>query len=336
MGIANFDSKKVIDQINNSDERKKYFDGMGINVQNAKNLETAITLSGLNFEVEKRPIYTMNDVVSNIGGKEVIIQQPQIFKNQFATVRSDNNAQLGVVGKNYNILQNREAFDFLDCIGNDIKYETAGTYGPNSAKSFITISTEPIKICGDEFMPYICLLNSFDGSGSIKAFFTSIRVFCSNTLVRAMKNSENKINIRHSSNLQVRMETAREMLLANSNYLNELKKEADKLATVPFSREAFEALARSLYPVNKDDKEFIQVRNLEQITHLLEAYNQQDLNNFRETAWGAIQAVADAESHSLNFKKTTNPAKKNFDTVITLGMPLLNHVYDMMMERAAA
>lgn len=337
MGIASYDSKKVVSSINSSDERKAYFEGIGVNVQNATSLETAIKLSGLDFEVERRQMMFQNEVETDLGNGNIVkVSQPMIVPNNFVNIRTDTLAPLGPVGKNYTILQNREAFDFLDDIGQDIKYETAGTYGPNGAKSFITIKTETIQICGDDFSPYIALLNSFDGSGSIKAFFTPVRVFCSNTLIRAMREGNNKVSIRHSTNLEIRMQQARELLLENTNYLAALKKEAEKLGTTPFSREAFEALAKELYPVNKDDAQIIQVRNMEQIAHLLEAYNQQDLNNFRETAWGAIQAVADAESHRLVFRNTEQRNMQNFKTVLVDGMPLLNHVYDMMLERVAA
>ena len=48
--------------------------------------------------------------------------------NYFANIRTDNNTVLGVFGKDYQIVQNREAFSFFDAIvgGNSgILYETA-------------------------------------------------------------------------------------------------------------------------------------------------------------------------------------------------------------------
>ena len=56
------------------------------------------------------------------------------------TYAPDNNAVLGVVGKDYHIVQNREAFNFFDAIvggGEGILYETAGALG-NGERIFIT------------------------------------------------------------------------------------------------------------------------------------------------------------------------------------------------------
>ena len=185
----------------------------------------------------------------------------------------------------------------------------------------------------DEFAPYILFTNSFDGSGAVKVMFTPIRVFCSNALVRAIKNATNKLSIRHSSSLQSRLDNARYVLLNNTNYLNALKAESEKLAVTPFSAEAFEALAKSLFPVNTEDKEFVQLRNAAQVEALLRAYRQDDLANFKDTAYKAVQAVADFESHKPTFRQTAQTDLKNIKTVM-LGMPLLNQITERMLAIA--
>lgn len=329
MGIAQYDVNKVNAM---GTERKKYFEGVGVDVQQAHSLETAINVSGLNFEVAKKPLAFMTQVPQQIESQTIWINAPQPFPNQFATVRTDTLEPLGIVGKEYQILQNIEAFDFLDSLVGDAKFETAGLYG-NGARSFITMSTEPMKILDDEFAPYILFTNSFDGSGAVKVMFTPIRVFCSNALVRAIRNATNKLSIRHSSSLQSRLDNARYVLLNNTNYLNALKIEAEKLAVTPFSAEAFEALARSLFPINKEDKEFVQVRNEAQVEALLRAYRQDDLQNFNNTAYKVVQAVADFESHKPVFRQTAQMDLKNIKTVM-LGMPLLNQITEQMLTIA--
>lgn len=329
MGIAQYDVAKISTM---GTERKMYFEGIGVDVQAAHSLETAINVSGLNFEVAKHPISFMTQVPQQLGTQTVLVDVPHPYPNQFATVRTDTLEPLGIVGKDYQILQNLEAFDFLDSLVGDAKFETAGLYG-NGAKSFITMSTEPMKILDDEFAPYILFTNSFDGSGAVRVMFTPIRVFCSNALVRAIKNATNRLSIRHSSNLQSRLDNARYVLLNNTNYLNALKAESEKLAVTPFSAEAFEALARSLFPVNTEDSELVQVRNEAQIEALLRAYKQDDLANFNNTAYKVVQAVADFESHKPVFRQTNQMDLKNIKTVM-LGMPLLNQITERMLAVA--
>lgn len=304
MGMANFDS------------RKTYFDSVGEKIQDAQNLEQAIKIAGLDFNVVKEKLY---------------VQKPlRVVSDSFATIREDTKEVLGIVGKNYNILQNKEAFDFLDdLIVGGAKFETAGTFKKNTASSFITCSTETIKILDDDIAPYILFTNSFDGTGSIRVMLTPVRLFCSNCIARANKAAINKICIRHSNNMKAKLEVSREILLQNTKYLEALKQEAEKLAVTPFSTEAFESLARELFPIKEDASECIVIRNEAMIEQLLLAYNQQDLQNFNNTAYKAVQAVSDFESHKPQFKKGKEANLANIKTVM-LGMPLLNLVADRM------
>lgn len=334
MGFANFDSAKVasvLEKVDNN-ERKMYFEGMGINLQNVNSLETALKLSKMDFKVEKLPIQFVTKSVQEWNGKQILVDAPHNIPDMFATVRTDTMDSLGVVGKNYEILQNTEGFDFLDSLVMEgAKFETASTYGPRGAKSFICMSTEPLNILGDEFKGFINFFNSFDGSGCVRVMFCPVRLFCSNAITRSLKCATNKIAIRHSSNLQGRLDAARQVLLQNTNYLTALNEEAEKLAVKPFSRDAFEALAKRLFPVNTEDKDIIQIRNLAQIEQMLKAYDQQDLANFNNTAWGAIQAASDVASHPMSWRNTKTPA--SFTAVIN-ELPLLEAVWSAVEEAA--
>lgn len=334
MGFANFDSAKVasvLEKVDNN-ERKMYFEGMGINLQNVNSLETALKLSRMDFKVEKLPIQFVTKSVQEWNGKQVLVDTPHNILDMFATVRTDTMDSLGVVGKNYEILQNTEGFDFLDSLVTEgAKFETASTYGPRGAKSFICMSTEPLNILGDEFKGFINFFNSFDGLGCVRVMFSPVRLFCSNAITRSLQAATNKIAIRHSSNLQGRLDAARQVLLQNTNYLAALNEEAEKLAVKPFSRDAFEALAKRLFPVNTEDKDIIQIRNLAQIEQMLKAYDQQDLTNFNNTAWGAIQAASDVASHPVSWRNTKTPA--SFTAVIN-ELPLLEAVWSAVEEAA--
>lgn len=331
MLFASFDSQKVADVLANaSKERKAWYEGMGVSLDNYQNLESALKISGLDFEVQKKPLY-FNSVAgtgTNLPPKFTKIE------GQYATVRTDKNLSLGVVGDNYEILQNREAFDFLDtmCV-QGAKFETAGLFRKNGAASYISMSTEPLEILGDEFNPYMMISNSHDGKGAIKVCITPIRAVCRNTAILALKRASNIVTIHHSKQMYDRLVAAREVLLANTEYMKELKITAEKLAVKPFSKENFEEMISKLYPVTSDMTDTAQVRNLAQIEKLLIAYKENDLDNFRGSAWQAIQAVSDFESHPLVFRNR-NPEKGVADRgtpefrVMFTGMPLLNKVLE--------
>ncbi|VDH16551.1 phage/plasmid-like protein [Algoriella xinjiangensis] len=97
--------------------------------------EEAIKYAGLDYEVVKSPLFTNPPFIDS----ETQTNQLEV-PNYFANIRTDNNTVLGVVGKDYHIVQNREAFNFFDEIvggGEGILYETAGALG-NGERIFIT------------------------------------------------------------------------------------------------------------------------------------------------------------------------------------------------------
>ena len=126
MGLAQFDS------------RKNYFDGAGTSITGCQKTEQAIKLAKLDWDVEKRPIYLADGTPVD---------------NFFCNVKSDDGTQLGIVGKDYGIVSNRDAFAFIDSmIEGGAEIECAGSY-KDLKKTFIVAKTEPMKILGDDFQP---------------------------------------------------------------------------------------------------------------------------------------------------------------------------------------
>lgn len=329
MGIATYNITKVQEILNRNgnDERKLFFDGMGVTIENAQSLEMAMKLSGLDFEAELWPS-SQTIKIPGMGYSSQVIEN----SDEREIHRTDTGKLMGRVKKNYNILQNSQAFEFMDeLLGSQAKFETAGTFGRNQTKSFMTASTEPIKILGDDFKPYLLMTNGFDGGIGVRIAFTGIRIFCSNCLVRAFKNAQNVISIKHSKIMMDKLDEAKYIMLHQTKYLEALKQESEKLAVTPFSAEAYEALIRDYFN-KKDDEGNIVVQNGVMIEALLRAYKQEDLQNFNNTAYKAVQAIADVNSHMPQMRKTkTN--ENNFMVVMN-GMPLLNMFTDMIIEQA--
>ena len=331
---ASYDSEKVVAILESADtQRKAWYETQGITLENCQSLESVLKLSGMDFEVEKRPVFFENDKTRDDKGHFLPskVKVPGIV----ATVRTDKILPLGIVSDRYEILQNRDAFNFLDSMCyQGAKFETAGFFKKNQAANYITMSTEPMEILGDEFDPYIMITNSFDGSIGLRVVLTAIRAVCRNTALMALKRARTSISIKHTKTMEARMEEAKEILLANSKYMEELKKLAEELAVKPFSQGAFEALCKKLYPVSEDMSQTLIVRNIAQIEHLMRAYKENDLQNFNNSAWKAVQAISDHESHPLSFKKMTKTSESGSPEfqVMMAGMPLLTKALAMIQE----
>lgn len=164
----------------------------------------AIVHAGLDYEVIKTPLYTQS-----------VASEKLLVPDYFSTLRTDTHEVLGVVGKDYQIVQNKEAFSFFDSIvsGDGILYETAGALGKGE-RIFITAKLpQYIRVGKDDLIEkYLFLTTSHDGSGSITAAFTPIRIVCANTLNAALRTQTNTVRIRHTANAKGRLEQAHKVM----------------------------------------------------------------------------------------------------------------------------
>lgn len=237
--------------------REKAWHGLGQIVQDYPTSSEAIKHAGLDFDVIKAPLYSKGaglvmDQFGNISGDTEIE-----VVGSFANVRSDNNAVLGIVGRDYQIVQNREAFSFFDAIvggGDGILYETAGALGAGE-RIFITAKLPGYIRVGngdDVTEKYIFLTTSHDGSGSITAAFTPIRIVCQNTLNAAMHNKSNVVRIKHTSNAKLRFEEAHKIMGIANNLTNDLEDIFNHWAKVDISDRQVKKLIEMALCPNKE------------------------------------------------------------------------------------
>lgn len=205
--------------------KQKAWHGLGQIVEEYPTSKEALQFAGLDYEVIKRELFT-SSMAMTVGNEGELIAGMDIpVPNYYATMRTDNNAVLGVVGRDYSIVQNRDAFSFFDAIvgGDGMQYETAGALG-NGERIFITAKLPGyIKVGHDDYIEkYLFLTTSHDGSGSITAAFTPVRIVCQNTLGAALRNSSNTIKIRHTANAEERLKVAHKVMGISNGMADEL------------------------------------------------------------------------------------------------------------------
>ena len=64
----------------------------------------------------------------------------------------------------------------------------------------------------DVVEPYLCLTNGHDGFSSLKVCMTPVRVVCQNTLNMALRGAKRTWTVRHSGNINAKMEEAQQTL----------------------------------------------------------------------------------------------------------------------------
>jgi phage/plasmid-like protein (TIGR03299 family) len=179
---------------------EKAWHGLGVVVEEAPSPREALKLSGLDWSVVKSPsiIAEYEDFSGRI--------HEAVTPDTVATIREDTGAILGLVSPNYEVVQNEELFDLAYELGGDVKVETAGSL-KNNRQVYILLRGDSFDLPGeDTVLPYMGLFSSHDGSLSLSALDTSVRVVCANTLAQAFSDGRNRIyRIKHSGDVKTKL-----------------------------------------------------------------------------------------------------------------------------------
>lgn len=246
--------------------QEKAWHGLGQIVDGYPTSAEALKFAGLDYTVEKRPLFTY-DNENHAADEETGIKIPEITVPDFyATMRTDSETVLGVVGKDYEVVQNTDAFNFFDAIigGDGIQYETAGALG-RGERIFITAKLpDYIKVGKEDLIEqYLFLTTSHDGGGSITAAFTPMRIVCNNTLNAALRNHSNAIKIRHTANAKERLEQAHKLMSITNNLSNQLDSLFNHWAKVNITDKQVRKLVQLAIAPNKEVLQHLQTGNVD-------------------------------------------------------------------------
>lgn len=283
----------------NGDSRNVPWHGLGTPCDHAMSSEEALELAGLNWTVRPEPVYANGLVLPG-------------YK---ANIRDTDGAFLGMVGDRYQIVQNKDAFDFTDAlIGEGCTYETAGSL-EGGKRVFLLARMPKELILGDEVVPYLAFTNGFNGYYSIKCCATSVRVVCSNTLNLALSTAQRTWSTKHVGDIKGKVSEAINTLNLAKSYNRELANFADAAANTKLTEEAQEKIIKELFPIDEADTER-HIKNIEDARNdFRNCIVAVDLSPFYLTAWGMINAASDYAYHRAPKRKTANYNEKNMSQV---------------------
>lgn len=185
-------------------------------------VKEALELSHADYRVNTAPVVAFTDEMINkvqngtFGIDDVL---DSYIKNSKATFREDNGSVLGLVSDSYGIVQNEDAFKFVDmfCSGldgdrdNTPVIETCGVLG-HGERVFVTakFKNDIILSNNDLLEKYVTFTTTHDGTGSVKCIITPVRVVCNNTLALALQNNSGRMSFRHTRNVGKRLDLTNE------------------------------------------------------------------------------------------------------------------------------
>tara|TARA_R110000751_G_scaffold113617_1_gene212753 strand:+ start:269 stop:1213 length:945 start_codon:yes stop_codon:yes gene_type:complete len=269
--------------------------GLGTEINEEVGFWEAFQLAGLDWEVDTKPLFTA-------GGEQVTHR---------AAYRTSDDRILGIVGKRWTPLQNRDAFEIFEPMvdSGDLKIHTAGSLrNGERIWALCQINQDNSEVVtGDEIAKFVLLSNGHDGKLAVHFGFTPIRVVCANTEAMARNSAASKlIRVRHNRFVKRNVQDVRDVMnLANQEF--EATAEVYRyLASKSISTKDLETYVKIVLGADGKGEDDISTRTkniILQVTNLFENGKGTDIVGVRGTYWGAYNAVTEY----LNYSKGRTP-----------------------------
>jgi len=300
--------------------RTSTFANIGTDISACKTSSEVLEIAGLDYDVVKRPIK-----YDGLDGKEYL------YPDKVLTVNSSTGNVFGVVSSKYEICQNRDAFNFIDYIGNDnegFEYVKAGEISTGTSQGLVYIIAKipDVTLLGDTITPYIIFQNSHDGMNSVKATVSPLRIVCQNQFNLAFRESSNTVRIVHSSQMDTRLVTARNMMHEVATYMTTFEGTANQLATKKVSQDNVIKIFNDVFKYDPEKMTQRQATNFEMNrAEFLSCYKADDNQNLVGTAWGVINGAADYLTHHTSQRKPSQEAMFVNTTFLSIA---LNQIFN--------
>jgi phage/plasmid-like protein (TIGR03299 family) len=298
--------------------RKEPWHGLGAVLDRPPaTIAEAIELSGLDWRVEREPIAVdRGDAATVDDWWEPRCEEIPGF---WANVRQDTRQVLGIVGERYRIVQNVEAFQFVDqLIGSAMHFETAGSLHGGRQVWVLARLPEHIEVGGDPVLCYVLLMNSHDGSTAVIAASTPVRVVCQNTLNWGLARARQRYSIRHTEKIREHVHQARRVLELSIDYYEQFKRTGDELASQRISEMRLRGVLDELYPSGTEDVATDRTRrSRERIKdRIVELFLHSDTQgNAPGSKWAAVNAIVE----HADWIRPLNAGSQRFARVIDDG-----------------
>lgn len=262
---------------------------------NTKDIDEAMKISKLDFEVVSRPIkYRVGDKYYEVKGRVANIQKDSP-ENVF-----------GIVSSSYKIVQNREAFDFVSSIDEDMHFINGGI--TRGGMVYLIGQLGEIEVLGDKIRPHLIFVNGHNGYITLKSTICMLRLVCQNQFNYSFKNAANTINIRHNGGMQEKLANAKKILQGTRDYIRSYKNMAEDYCKVKIDNHQLQKIISEMFIDGNSLDEVHDPRgHIERtVNDFMKAYHEDDNQNFIGTAWGVVNAFTDVATHLPPKKKSEN------------------------------
>src|ERR1043166_3705374 len=247
----------------------------------------AVQAYGLDWQVGLAPV-------------QALVVPPRPVPRARAVVRLDTNEPLGVVGRRYRPIQNAEAFGLFDSVLAKFRasYEGAGSCDGGRRVWIQAKLPGGMWVTKEDEVEKYLLLHMRHGGGSLQVLDTPIRVWCRNTLRRALEEGKHRaIRIFHRGDVELQVREAEALLSLSLRSFEVFEGEARLFATRGLDRCDLREYLVRVVPDPKDGDPARAVATRESLVRLFETGKGNTLPSVRRTLWAALNGIVEWIDH---------------------------------------
>ena len=227
----------------------------------------------------------------------------KIMDDKHVLFRSDSKEPLGIVSKNFKIVQPKTVLEFFRDLVADggMQLETAGTlFGGKRFWALAKTGESAEVVRGDKVGGYVLLCTGADGSLATTAKFTTVRVVCNNTLTTALPGDALRVTHRSvfdASQMKANMGLARQsfdVFMTNMRTLAEKTLDPARAANL-----TVQLLAKK--PGKLSDEERTVIVDAKPYRTIMDLYSGTGrgarMAGVADTAWGWVNGVTEFVDH---------------------------------------
>lgn len=268
--------------------------GLGTPVSNDLTPHQMMVKAGLDWEVKKVPLVSEMTV-------DGVKHRLKSDKMSLVRVGKGKPKILTTVGKDWNPVQNAEAFDFFSefVLAGEMEMNTAGSLKGGTQVWALAKVQESFELFGgDKVDSYLLFSNPHQYGKSVDIRFTPIRVVCNNTLTLSL-GKHSQVSYKSGHRTEFDPEHVKETLGIANKRLKKYKEMAEFLGSKPVTAEALLEYYATVFPKTSGDKEVKSITDLSRNAQL--AYESLETQPGAEFAkgsfWQAFNSVTFVTDH---------------------------------------
>jgi len=289
--------------------------GLGTKLANPPTSAEAIAAARLNWEVDKFPLF----VRFGEGGR-FFREVKRKALMPLDRISGPECPVFGVVGDDYGIVQNVDAFKFFDPIIGTGKasYETAGALGEGERIWILAKIPGSIVVGKDDTVDkYLLLANSHTGMASLQIKLTPVRVVCNNTLTMALTFGDS-LKIPHFPDVKKRLAYAGELIANILKNYDAVEKSFAVMAKTSMSAGQFIDYLDQVMPVPEIPRHpsvplLARKERIERQRRILQGFfdagHPNDPPEIKHTLWSAYNTITFFSDHVMPLHEGMGPSQ---------------------------